>query len=183
GCKAFIVRHRRGLAKQRAAARTAVEEEIERREARQEGALAALLVLRMLELLPHDTHARIAEGGVVEIAARAAHAAEERARADSLADVEEELRALAFDRELGAAQHRRGDPQRLAQELEGGEIQVHELVPAGLQDRAQPRRVEIEERGLAVGVAQREEMIRSPPASADRVGRIVHALLDDSFLL
>src|SRR6185503_1275587 len=111
GSKAFIFVDPRGFAQQRAAARAAIEQEVQRGQALDERRLAALLVLGLLELLPQHAHVRGAEGREVEIVARAAHAAEERARADALAHVQQQLGALALHAELGAAHHRRRDAE------------------------------------------------------------------------
>src|SRR5262245_12444504 len=75
------------LAKQEAAAvRTEVEQQVDRGEPGDERHRGAVLrVLRMAELLPAHRDAGLLERGGIEIAARAAEAAEEAARARRLA--------------------------------------------------------------------------------------------------
>src|SRR5512140_3353305 len=97
GCEECIASHRR-LPDDLAAARAAIEQEVERGEPRQERPRAALGIFRRAEVLPLHAHAGGGEGLLVEVAARSAHPAEERGRAHLPADVEEEPRALAFDR-------------------------------------------------------------------------------------
>src|SRR5258707_9885788 len=117
----------------------------------------------MREGLPLHAHRRRGEGFIVEIFARASHAAQECRGPDFLADGEKERGFLALDRELGAAQHRGVDLERLAREGERGEVQVEELVPARCEYLAQARRVKVEKRRLPIRVAQRIEMVRAPP--------------------
>src|SRR5205823_10049576 len=108
----------RALAQDLRGARAAVEEHVQGGQALDEGCRTALRVDRMRELLPDHAHAGGVERLLVEVLARAAHAAMERGGADLLADVEQELGALALHGEGRAAHERRGDLQLLAQEIE-----------------------------------------------------------------
>jgi hypothetical protein len=136
----------------------------------------------MLEFLPLHADVRGLEGLEVEVAARAAQAAEESAAlADVAAEVQQQGRARPLHLHLGAAHDRCADLEGLAQEIEHGEVEVDELVPARLQDLLQPRRVLVEERRLAVGVLERLEVRRAPGAVA-ALG-VVHHLLEDGLLL
>src|SRR5688572_16221292 len=74
-----------------------VEQQIQRGQARLEGSSPALRVHGVLQLLPLDAHAGTGEGLLVQVMARAAHAAmESRPRAERAADVEQQLGARAF---------------------------------------------------------------------------------------
>src|SRR5690242_10060306 len=85
GCEECIASHR-ALPDDLAASRTAVEEEVQRGKPGDERPGSALGILRGAEILPFHAHPDRRERGLVEVLARAAHAAQERGRAHLAAD-------------------------------------------------------------------------------------------------
>src|SRR5688572_32726936 len=92
-----------------AALRPAVEEKLDRRESAHERRASPLRILGVTKLVVLDSHARPLEDLDVEIVARGTQAGEQRARAERVADIQDQIGARAAERELGAAHERRGD--------------------------------------------------------------------------
>src|SRR5258708_2523530 len=118
-----LLRHAARPEQERAAARAAIEQHVERRQSRHERLAAALRVDGMAERLPLHGNTGALERRAVEIAARAAQAAEKRVGAQRAADVDDELGLDARHLQLGAAHERRTDAEGFALELERGEVQ------------------------------------------------------------
>src|SRR5688572_31900698 len=95
-----LARNERGALREQdvAALRPAVEEKIDRRESAHERRAAALRILGVAKLVVLDSHARALEGLDVEIVARGTQAGEQRARAQRVADIQEQIGARAGER-------------------------------------------------------------------------------------
>src|SRR5690349_17742047 len=132
----------------------------------------------MRELVPLHAYAGAREGLGIEILARPAEAGEQPVGAHRAAKVQDQVRFRALDPELRAARERRADLERFAHEFERRAIEVHQALPAGLEDRAQRRGISLEMLRLAVSVPQRGKVDRSP---GPRV-LVVDELVDDAFL-
>src|SRR3954471_2536935 len=161
--------------------RPAVEQQVDRRKARDEGPAAGLRIHRMPELLPGDADAGALERLAIEVLARAAHAAEERVGADLLAELEDQLRLRALRAELGAPHERRADAEGVAQHFEQREVEIDQPVPARAEDVLQRRQVEAGEAGFPLRMAARRGLDRRTVPGAFEP--VVELLLEDAFLL
>ena len=94
----------------------------------------ALRVHRVLELMVVHLNSVRGKDLCIQIAARAAEAGEQRARAQRLADVQDQVGARAVDRELRAAREARAHAERVAQEIERRLVEVDQPVPARVED-------------------------------------------------